>query len=210
MPFWTDVLRSLADRGLLGVTLVIADDHTGLRAAARRVFNATRQRCRVHGMRNAPAHAPARQRTAVAATLKTIFAQESKAEAQAQRDTVADAFREKQDKLGTVMDASRDDILACVDIPREHRVQIASTNSLDRATRAIKRRAEVIGFVRNTAPHAVFVSSSRPDDDAIVGLVGALMLETNDEWTVARRDMSLETLDRVTDTPTVRLSAVAT
>src|SRR5215210_6265508 len=60
--FWTDFLRSLADRGLRGVKLVIADDHKGLRAAARRVFNATLQRCRVHWMRNALAHAPAKER----------------------------------------------------------------------------------------------------------------------------------------------------
>lgn len=119
--FWTDFLRSLADRGLRGVKLVIADDHKGLRAAARRVFNATHQRCRVHWMRNALAPAPTKQRTAVAAMLKTVFAQESKAEAEAQWDTVAftgltrphsghgprSPLREKQDKLGTFMDASR-------------------------------------------------------------------------------------------------------
>ena len=128
--------------------------------------------------------------------LKTIFAQESKAEAQAQWDTVADALREKQDKLGTFMDASRDDVLAYMDFPHEHWVQIASTNPLERVNREIKRRADVIGIF--------------PNDDAIVRLVGALMLETNDEWTVARRYMSLETLARVTDNPTVRLPAVAT
>ena len=55
-PFWTAFLRSLADRGLRGVKLVIADDHKGLRAAATRVFHATHQRCRVHWMRNALAH----------------------------------------------------------------------------------------------------------------------------------------------------------
>jgi transposase-like protein len=91
--FWTGFLRSLADRGLRGVKPVIADDHKGLRAAARRVFDATHQRCRVHWLRNALAHAPAKQRTAVAAMLKTIFAQESKAEAVAQWDVVADAAR---------------------------------------------------------------------------------------------------------------------
>lgn len=110
--FWTEFLRSLADRGLRGVKLVIADDHKGLRAAARRVFNATHQRCRVHWMRNALAHAPTKQRSAVAAMLKTIFAQESKAEAEAQWDSVADALREKIEKLGTFMDNSRDDVLA--------------------------------------------------------------------------------------------------
>lgn len=206
--FWTDFLRSLADRGLRGVKLVIADDHKGLRAAARRVFNATHQRCRVHWMRNALAHAPARQRTAVAAMLKTIFAQESKAEAEAQWDTVADALREKQDKLGTFMDASRDDVLAYMDFPREHWAQIASTNPPERVNREIKRRTDVVGFVGKTAPHAVFWSSSLPNDDAIIRLVGAIMLETNDKWTVARRYMSLETLARVNDNPDVRLSAV--
>jgi putative transposase len=194
-PFWTAFLRSLADRGLRGVKLVIADDHKGLRAAARRVFNATHQRCRVHWMRNALAHAPAKSRTAVAAMLKTIFAQETKTEAEQQWGVVADALREKQPKLGALMDASGDDVLAYMSFPREHWAQIASTNPLERVNREVKRRADVIGIF--------------PNDDAVIRLVGALMLETNDEWAVARRYMSLETLARVTDNPNVRLPAVA-
>ena len=190
--FWIEFLRSLADRGLRGVKLVIADD---LRAAARRVFNATHQRCRVHWMRNALAHAPAKSRAAVAAMLKTIFAQDTKAEAEKQWDIVADAFREKQPKLGALMDASRDDVLAYMSFPREHWTQIASTNPLERVNREVKRRSDVIGIF--------------PNDGAIVRLVGALMLETNDEWAVARRYMSLETLARVTDNPNIRLPAVA-
>ncbi len=193
--FWTDFLRSLADRGLRGVKLVIADDHKGLRAAARRVFNATRQRRRIHWMRNALAHAPAKQRTAVAAMLKTIFAQENKEGAEAQGDAVADAPREKNEKLGAFMDASRDEVLADMSFPREHWAQIASTTPLERVNREVKRRSDVVGIF--------------PNDEAIVRLVGALMLETNDEWAVARRYMSLESLARVTDTPTVRLPAVA-
>ena len=164
--FWTEFLRRLADRGLRGVKLVVADDHKGLRAAARRVFDATHQRCRVHWLRNALAHAPTKQRAAVAAMLKTIFAQESKADAEAQWGVVADALRERQPKLGDLMDVSRDD--AYMDFPREHWPQIASTNPLERVNREIKRRADVIGIF--------------PNDDAIVRLVGALMLETNDEW----------------------------
>jgi putative transposase len=194
--FWTEFLRSLADRGLRGVKLVIADDHKGLRAATRRVFNATHRRCRIHWMRNALAHAPARQRTAVAAMLKTIFAQETKAEAEAQWEIVADALREKQPRLGALMDASRDDVLAYMSFPREHWARIASTNPLERVNREVKRRSDVIGIF--------------PNDEAIIRLVGALMLETNDEWAVARRYMSLETLARVTGNPTVRLPAVAT
>jgi putative transposase len=193
--FWTDFLRTLADRGLRGVKLVIADDHKGLRAAARRVFDATHQRCRVHWMRNALAHAPTKQRSAVAAMLRTIFAQETRADAIAQWDVVADALREKQPRLGALMDASREDVLAYMDFPRDHWPQIASTNPLERVNREIKRRADVVGIF--------------PNDEAIVRLVGALMIETNDEWAVARRYMSLETLARVTDTQTVRLPAMA-
>lgn len=193
--FWTEFLRSLAHRGLRGVKLVIADDHKGLRAAARRVFDATHQRCRVHWLRNALAHAPAKQRAAVAAMLKTIFAQETRTEAIDQWGIVADALREKQPKLGALMDASREDVLAYMDFPREHWPQIASTNPLERVNREIKRRADVVGIF--------------PNDDAIIRLVGALMLETNDEWAVARRYMSLETLSKVTNTENLRLPAVA-
>ena len=192
--FWTDFLRSLADRGLRGVKLVIADDHKGLRAAARRVFNATLQRCRVHWMRNALAHAPAKQRAAVVAMLKTIFAQETKAEAAAQWNTVADALREKQPRLSAMMDASREDVLAYMDFPKEHWPQIASTNPLERLNKEVKRRADVVGIF--------------PTDEAIIRLVGAQMLEINDEWAVARRYMSLEALARVLHTDAVRLPAV--
>jgi len=192
--FWTDFLRSLADRGLRGVGLVIADDHKGLRAAARRVFNATLQRCRVHWLRNALAHAPAKQRAAIVAMLKTIFAQDTKAEAVAQWNTVADALREKQPKLSAMMDASREDVLAYMDFPREHWTQIASTNPLERLNREVKRRADVVGIF--------------PNDEAVIRLVGAQMLEINDEWAVARRYMSLEALARVLHTDTIRLPAV--
>ena len=77
--FWKGFLRSLADRGLRGTKLVIADDHKGLRAAASKIFHATLQRCRIHWMRNALAHVPAKQRPAVSAMIKTIFAQETRA-----------------------------------------------------------------------------------------------------------------------------------
>jgi len=127
--------------------------------------------------------------------LKTIFAQEAKVEAEAQWEIVADALREKQPKLGGLMDSSRDDVLAYMAFPREHWTQIASTNPLERVNREVKRRSDVIGIF--------------PNDEAIVRLVGALLLETNDEWAVARRYMSLETLARLTDNPTVRLPAVA-
>ena len=193
--FWTEFLRSLADRGLRGVKLVIADDHKGLRAAARRVFNAGLQRCRVHWTRNLLGHAAPKQRAAVAAMIRTIFAQDTKPEAFAQWDKVADALRDRHDKLGALMDASREEVLTYMDYPKEHWAQIASTNPLERVNKEIKRRADVVGIF--------------PNDAAIIRLVGALMLEQSDEWAVSRRYFSLESLARLADTQPHQLPAVA-
>lgn len=193
-PFWTAFLRSLADRGLRGVKLVIADDHKGLRAAASRMFHASLQRCRVHWMRNAMAHLAPKQRPAVVAMLKTIFAQEDAEAAREQWSSVADALRERCPKLVELMDRSREEVLVYMSFPREHWAQIASTNPLERLNGEIKRRADVVGIF--------------PNDRAVIRLVGALMLEQNDEWAVSRRYMSLESLSSLSDDPVCRLSVV--
>ena len=193
-PFWTAFLRQLADRGLRGVKLVIADDHKGLRAAASRVFHASLQRCRVHWMRNAMAHLAPKQRPAVVAMLKTIFAQDTAEAAREQWTSVADTLRERCPKLTELMDRSREEVLVYMSFPREHWPQIASTNPLERLNGEIKRRADVVGIF--------------PNDRAVIRLVGALMLEQNDEWAVSRRYMSLESLSALSDDPVRRLSAM--
>ena len=76
-PFWTEFLRSLNRRGLRGVKLVISDSHEGIKAAVAKVFKATWQRCRVHFMRNALAHAGKTQRRMVSAAIGTVFVQDS-------------------------------------------------------------------------------------------------------------------------------------
>lgn len=194
-PFWKGFLRSLADRGLRGVKLVISDDHKGLRSAAGKVFHATQQRCRVHWMRNALAHVGPKQRPAVVAMLKTIFAQESVEAAHEQWHHVADALRERYEKLAIMMDGSREEVLAYMAFPKEHWAQISSTNPLERVNKEIKRRADVVGIFPNTA--------------AVIRLVGALMLEQNDEWSVSRRYMTLETIGTLSDNPRISLPALA-
>ena len=127
--------------------------------------------------------------------IRTIFAQDTKAEAFAQWDKVADALRDRHDKLGALMDASREDVLTYMDYPKEHWAQIASTNPLERVNKEIKRRADVVGIF--------------PNEEAVIRLVGALMLEQSDEWAVSRRYFSLESLARLADTHSPQLPAVA-
>lgn len=193
-PFWTSFLRSLADRGLRGVKLVIADEHKGLRAAADRVLHAATQRCRVHFARNALVHVGTRQRAMVAAMLRTIYAQETKPAAHQQWRQVADALRQRFPKLGELMDRAEEDVLAHMAFPKDHWPQLASTNPLERVNGEIKRRTNVVGIF--------------PNAGAIIRLVGAILLEQTDEWAVGRRYMTLETLAETSDTGPISLPAI--
>jgi putative transposase len=193
-PFWTDFLRSLTRRGLRGVKLVISDAHEGLKAAIAKVLKTTWQRCRVHFIRNALAHANKGQRQMVLAMINTIFVQESQQAASVQWRSVADQLRERYPKLSALMDDAEDDVLAFMSFPKAHRTQIHSTNPLERVNAEIKRRTNVVGIF--------------PNDKSIIRLVGALMLEQNDEWCLQRRYMQLEGLQTLSENQTARLSAV--
>ena len=194
-PFWTKFLRSLMNRGLRGVKLVISDAHEGLKAAAKKVLRATWQRCRVHFMRNALASANVKQRGMVAAAIRTAFTQETEADAHAEFRAVADRLRERFPRVSAVMDAAEHDVLAYMSFPKSHWPQIHSTNPIERLNLEVKRRTNVVQIF--------------PNEDAIVRLVGALLLEQNDEWSVCRRYMSLETLAGLCDDAAVRLTAIA-
>src|SRR5688572_26929309 len=193
-PFWTSFLRSLTRRGLRGVKLVIADSHEGLKAAAAKVLKATWQRCKVHFLRNALAHAGKGQRQMVLAMINTVFAQETLDAAIAQWRVVADQLRAKFPKLAAMLDKSETDVLAYMSFPKAHRTQIHSTNPLERLNAEIKRRTDVVGIF--------------PNDAAITRLVGALLLEQSDEWSLQRRYMQLEGLQTLADNQPARLSAV--
>ncbi len=130
--FWTDFLRGLKARGLDGVKLVISDAHTGLKAAIRRVFEATWQRCRVHWMRNALAHVQKGQHTMVAAAIRQAFNQPDRQTAGETWQHVADQLRKRWPKLATLMDETEEDVLAYMAFPRQHRTKLHSTNPIER------------------------------------------------------------------------------
>jgi len=186
--FWTEFLRKLARRGLRGVKLCVSDAHEGLKAAVAKVLNATWQRCRVHFMRNALAHAGKSGRRVVSAFIATAFAQDDAGTATAQWRKVADQLRPKLPRLAAFLDDAEADVLAYMGFPREHRAKIHSTNPIERLIGEIKRRTDVVGIF--------------PNEAAVVRLVGAILREHNDEWAVQRsRYMSLETMASVSDDP---------
>jgi transposase-like protein len=192
--FWTEFLRKLARRGLRGVKLVISDAHEGLKAAIGRVLCATWQRCRVHFMRNLLAHAGRNGRRVAAAFIGTAFAQEDTVAARGQWNRVVKQLKPSLPKLADFMDEAESDVLAYMDFPAAHRTKLHSTNPIERLNGEIKRRTDVVGIF--------------PNEGAILRLVGAILLEQNDEWAVQRaRYMTLETIAPLSNTAMVRLSA---
>jgi transposase-like protein len=179
--FWTAFLRQLRRRGLRGVKLAISDAHEGIKAAVAKVLCATWQRCRVHFLRSALAHAGKSGRRVVAAFIATAFAQNDAEAAKGQWRKVADQLRPTLPRLAALMDEAEADVLAYMTFPAGHRSKLHSVNPLERLNGEIKRRTEVVGIF--------------PNEEAVTRLVGALLLEQSDEWAVQRtRYMTLETI----------------
>ncbi len=194
--FWTAFLRKLARRGLRGAKLVVSDAHEGIKATVAKVLKAGWQRCRVHFMRNALAHAGKSGRRVISAFIATAFAQDDAEAARTQWRKVADQLRPKLPRLAGFLDEAETDVLAYMTFPPQHRTKLHSTNPIERLNGEMKRRTEVVGIF--------------PNEDAIVRLIGAILLEQNDEWAVQRaRYMTLETIAPLSDDPTVSLQAIA-
>lgn len=179
--FWSEFLRSLVQRGLAGVKRVTSDAHEGLKKAIAAVLvGAGWQRCRVHFMRNVLSQVPRAQQPAVSAAIRTVFAQPDPQAASRQWRQVADGLRGRFAKAAACMDAAEEDVLGFMSFPKDHWPKIASTNCLERLNKEIKRRSNVVGIFPNNA--------------AVIRLVGAILLEQNDDWQVCRRYLSLESL----------------
>jgi transposase-like protein len=147
-------------------------------------------------MRNVLAHAGKNGRRVVSAFIATAFAQETPEAARLQWRAVADQIRPTAPRLAAIMDDAEPDVLAYMTFPKEHRAKLHSINPIERLNGEIKRRTDVVGIF--------------PNDEAILRLVGAILLEQNDEWAVQRaRYMTLETIAPLSDDPLISLPAMA-
>lgn len=182
--FWLEFLRSLIGRGLEGVELVISDAHEGLKAAIAQVLSgASWQRCRVHFTRNLLSHIPRGDQAMVAAALRTIFAQPDQEAAGRQLQAVYEAMVTRWPKASEVLLDAENDILAYMKFPKEHWKRIYSNNVLERLKKEVKRRTNVVG---------VF-----PEESSVIRLVGAILQEQSDEWQIAKRYFSLESMRKL-------------
>ena len=181
-PFWSGFLKGLRPAASTGSSW---SSPMPIRAkgAITRVIGATWQRCRVHWIRNALAHVSKGQHTVVAAAIRQAFDQPDRKHAGETWRHVADQLRSRWPKLADLMDGSEDDVLAYMAFPRQHRTKLHSTNPLERLNKEVKRRADVVGIF--------------PNEPSIIRLIGAVLLEQNDEWQTQNRYMQVEAFDQI-------------
>lgn len=184
LEHWRTFLQSLVARGVRGVRLVVSDSHKGLRQAISEVFvGSSWQRCRVHFLRNVLGLVPKSAQAMVAATVRPIFQQQSREEAQAQLAQVCALLSSRFPKVVELLEQAEEEVLAFYDFPPEHWRQLYSTNPLERLNKELKRRSAVVGIF--------------PTRESVIRLLGALLAEQNDEWIVARHYFSEASMNRI-------------
>jgi transposase-like protein len=144
--FWRSFLRSLVERGLAGVQLVISDAHAGLKKAIGQVLGCPWQRCSVHFLREALGHARREQQPMLAALIRPIFNTESSEQARELVSGALERMRKPLPRVAALLEEAEDDLLAFYAFPADHWTKLRSTNPLERFNREIGRRTDVVGI----------------------------------------------------------------
>lgn len=182
--FWTGFLRSMRTRGLSGVRLVTSDAHAGLKAAIGKTMQgASWQRCRVHFVRNLLSTVPKAHTEMVAAAFRSIFAQATTEEMRTRYDEVTSQLAPRFPKAAVLLGQARTDLLAFTAFPKEHHTKIWSNNPIERLNKELKRRANVVGIF--------------PNDASVNRLMGAVLADQHDEWAIARRYLSEQSMQAI-------------
>jgi putative transposase len=180
---WAAFLRELVARGLGGVRLAVSDDHLGLKAAIAKVIGCPWQRCTVHFIRNMHGHCKKGQRNMVAAALREVFNAEDLQDARERSASVIERLDKTVPKVAALLAGAEEDLLAFYRFPAAHWSKLRSTNNIERVNKEIARRSDVVGIF--------------PNDCSVIRLIGALLIEQNDEWLLTRGYLSKESIGLV-------------
>ncbi|HEY9075142.1 MAG TPA: IS256 family transposase [Anaerolineaceae bacterium] len=177
---WRTFLESLLKRGLRGVKLITSDDHSGLKAARQAVFGGIPwQRCQFHLQQNAQSYVPRKDmQKEVAEDIRAIFTAPDRPRAEEYLKIAVEKYQKSASKLANWMESNIPEGLTIFSFPVAHRRLTRTTNGLERLNREIKRRTRVVSIF--------------PNEAACLRLVGAILMETSDEWEGGKIYLNLE------------------
>jgi transposase-like protein len=175
---WRDFLASLQARGLHGVKLLVSDDHAGLRAALTgRLPGVKWQRCQFHLAQNLLDYLPPNISQAEAsAELRGVFNAPNRAEADRLLALMVTKYTPISKKLAAWLEANIPEGLTVFDFPVEHRRRLRTNNGLERLNREVKRRTRVATLF--------------PNEDSLLRLATAVLMEIDEEWQTEKRYLS--------------------
>jgi transposase-like protein len=178
---WREFLSSLKRRGLHGLKMITTDDHDGIKAALKATFNGVpRQRCHVHLQRNASSYVPKREmREEVARKIRSIFNAPDRSEAERLLEKAVEKYHEKAPKLSLWMEENLPEGFTVFMLPDHQRRRLRTTNMVERLNKEIKRRTKV--------------ASLFPNEDSLLRLVSAILMETSEEWETGKVYLKMET-----------------
>ena len=178
---WREFLNSLTQRGLCGVTLITSDDHAGLKAARKAVLPGVPwQRCQFHLQQNALHYVPkVAMRKQVAADIKSIFDAPDRHEAQRLLKQTTTKYQTSAPKLAAWLEENIPEGLTVFELPASHRRRLRTTNMLERVNKELKRRTRVATLF--------------PNDDSLLRLVSAVLIEISEDWETAKVYLNNET-----------------
>jgi transposase-like protein len=181
---WSTFFRSLLERGLSGVRLLISDAHAGLVKGIETVFvGASWQRCKVHFMRNVNAAVPHKLKKEFAADLKQIWHQKTRENANLYAEKVFEKYEKTCSRALDILMDGLQDTLTYLDFPEEHASKISSTNPIERLNREIRRRTRSVGVFPNIA--------------SALRLIGSILLDQTEEWGAGHHYMSTESMQLI-------------
>jgi len=178
---WREFLQSLVERGLHGVEMITSDAHEGLKSARKSVFPGVPwQRCQFHLQQNAVAYVPKLEmRGEVAADLRGIFNATDGNEADRLLKNATAKYRDSAPKLSEWMEKNVPEGLAVFTRPVAHRRRLRTTNMLERLNKEILRRTRVATLF--------------PNEESLLRLVTAVLVETDDQWQTSKIYLNTET-----------------
>lgn len=178
---WRELIKSLLERGLRGVRLVISDDHESIKHAVQvELPSAQWQRCVVHFERNILAHVPQAESKAVAADLKTIFHAARRETAESLAGSFTARYEKAHPKAVEILKRGLDDALTYTAFPSSHHKYIRTTNGLERLFKEVKRRTRVVGAF--------------PNQQSAANLATVVMLRVSEDWAM-RKYLNMEPLE---------------